>query len=180
MKYIFTLLFVLFSTLIFAQEEKPTEEEEIVIVTETDEGSEEVAFQVIEHVPVYYGCNEKLSNLELKNCMNRKVIKHVSSNFNADIANNLGLPDGRVRINVIFKINKEGKVVDIKARAPHPALEKEAERVISLLPDMDKPGIQRGKPVIVPYSLPIVFQIDNSSKKLTKKERRRLRRSQKN
>ncbi len=181
MKYLFTVLFALTSMLIFAQEERPKQEDkEGVIIKDLDKNDDEVAFVVIENVPVYYGCNEKLSNADLKNCMSKKLVKHVSANFNTDIATNLGLPDGRVRINVIFKINKEGKVVDIQARAPHPALEKEAIRVIGLMPDMDKPGYQKGKPVIVPYSLPIVFQIDNSSKKLSKKERRRLRRSQKN
>ena len=39
-------------------------------------------------------------------------------------------------------------------------LEKEAQRVINLLPKM-KPGKQRGKAVIVPYSLPIIFQVQD-------------------
>ena len=38
-----------------------------------------------------------------------------------------------------------------------PLLEKEAERIISLLPQMI-PGKQRGKPVKVPYAVPIVFK----------------------
>jgi hypothetical protein len=59
---------------------------------------------------------------------------------------------------VIFKINKEGDVTGIRARAPHPALEEEAKRVIATLPKMI-PGRHKGKTVIVPYSLPIVFQI---------------------
>ena len=182
MKYLFTLLFVLTSTVIFAQEETPKQEEEKEgqIIKDLDHDDSGVPFAVIENVPIYYGCDAKLSNAELKNCMSKKVVRHVSTNFNTDIAANLGLPDGKVRILVIFKVNKEGKIIDIQARAPHPALEKEAIRVISLIPDLDKPGYQKGKPVVVPYSLPIVFQIDNSSKKLSKKERRRLRRSQKN
>jgi hypothetical protein len=41
-------------------------------------------------------------------------------------------------------------------------LEKEAQRIISLLPKM-LPGKQRGRAVNVPYSIPINFQyLDNS------------------
>jgi len=53
-----------------------------------------------------------------------------------------------------------GNVIGVRARAPHPRLEKEAVRVINLLPKM-KPGRQRGKAVIVPYSLPIIFQVQD-------------------
>jgi hypothetical protein len=49
-----------------------------------------------------------------------------------------------------------GHVFDIRARAPHKALEAEAIRVIALLPKIT-PGFQFGEPVIVPYSLPIIF-----------------------
>jgi hypothetical protein len=59
---------------------------------------------------------------------------------------------------VIFKIQKDGSISEIKSRAPHPELEKEAIRVIKALPKM-QPGMQRGKPVVVPYSLPILFQV---------------------
>ena len=49
-------------------------------------------------------------------------------------------------------------VEDVKARAPHPALAEEAERVIKRLPKFE-PGILNGEPVTVPYSLPIKFQV---------------------
>jgi protein TonB len=65
---------------------------------------------------------------------------------------------GKQRINVIFKIDKNGNVTGVRSRAPHPRLEKEAARVINLLPKM-KPGRQRGKAVVVPYSLPITFKV---------------------
>ena len=38
--------------------------------------------------------------------MSDAISKHVVQNFNSDMASRLGLPDGLVRINVIFKINK--------------------------------------------------------------------------
>lgn len=90
--------------------------------------------------------------------MAKAVAIHVNTNFNTNIAANLNLPPGKKRIFVSFKINKDGNIKNIAARAPHPDLEKETKRVLSLLPKM-VPGYQRGKPVIVPYSLPIVFTI---------------------
>ncbi len=88
------------------------------------------------------------------------VSKLVNRKFNADLASDLGLPPGKKRIFVSFKIDKNGNVTSVGARGPHPGLEKEAKRVIKLLPKM-KPGKQRGKAVIVPYSLPIVFQVQD-------------------
>ena len=119
----------------------------------------EVPFSIIENVPVYRGCDKSLSNTDLKDCMSNKVKDLVSKNFNIRLAKKLGLPKGVARIFVSFKIDKKGKVVAIRARGPHKALENEAIRVIKKIPKLKKPGFQRGKPVIVPYALPIVFRI---------------------
>jgi protein TonB len=113
-----------------------------------------VPFAVIENVPVFPGC-EKGNNDAKKKCMSEQIAKFVNKKFNTDLASDLGL-SGRQRINVIFKIDKTGNIVGIRARAPHPGLEREATRVIGLLPKM-KPGKQRGKAVTVPYSLPNCF-----------------------
>jgi|TARA_B110000967_G_scaffold126646_1_gene129480 protein TonB len=137
------------------------QEEEIEIEDlEIDEVEEdiEVPFAVIENVPIFPGC-DKGNNAERRKCMSQKITKFVQRKFNTDLAGDLGL-SGRQRINVIFKIDKNGDVVGVRARAPHPRLEKEAARVINLLPKM-KPGKQRGKAVIVPYSLPIIFQVQD-------------------
>lgn len=137
-------------------------EEEIVEVEEVEveevEEDIEVPFAVIENVPVYPGC-EKGNNAAKKKCMSDKITKFVQKNFNTDLAGDLGL-SGRQRISVIFKIDKNGNITGVRSRAPHPRLEQEAARVINKLPKM-KPGRQRGKPVIVPYSLPIVFQVQD-------------------
>lgn len=86
-----------------------------------------------------------------------KISQFVTQKFNTNLAGDLGL-SGKQKINVFFKIDSNGNVVDVKSRAPHPVLEKEAARVINMLPKM-KPGRQRGKPVIVPYFLPITFYV---------------------
>ncbi len=137
-------------------------EEEIIEVEEVEveevEEDIEVPFAVIENVPIYPGC-EKGNNAAKKACMSEQISKFVQKKFNTELAGELGLT-GRQRINVIFKIDKNGNITGIRSRAPHPRLEKEAARVIGMLPKM-KPGKQRGKAVIVPYSLPIVFQVQD-------------------
>jgi len=140
-----------------ADQETEIVEVEEVEVEEVEEDIE-VPFAVIENVPVFPGC-EKGNNAAKKKCMSDKITKFVQRKFNTDLAGDLGL-SGRQRINVIFKIDKTGSIVGIRSRAPHPALEKEAARVIKLLPKM-KPGKQRGKSVTVPYSLPIIFQVQD-------------------
>jgi protein TonB len=130
---------------------------EDIAVEEVDDDIE-VPFAVIENVPVFPGC-ESGNNDAKKACMSEKIAAFVNKKFNTELASELGL-SGRQRINVIFKIDKTGNITGIRARAPHPGLEKEAERVIGMLPKM-QPGKQRGKPVNVPYSLPIVFQVQD-------------------
>ncbi|MDP3354032.1 MAG: energy transducer TonB [Flavobacteriaceae bacterium] len=130
---------------------------DIVEVVEKEEVVEDVAFAIIEEVPIYPGCTG--SREERKNCFSDQVTKHVTKHFNAELAQELGLSPGKQKIYVIFTIDKNGDVANIMARAPHKSLEKEAIRVIDLLPKMT-PGKQRNKPVGVKYSLPITFNVE--------------------
>ena len=136
------------------QQEKIVEVKQIQ-VAEVEEETE-VPFAVIENVPTFPGC-EKGDNNTKKKCMSDKITEFINKNFNTDLASDLGL-SGRQRITVMFKIDKTGTVTGVQARAPHPGLEKEAARVVNKLPKM-LPGKQRGKAVTVPYSLPIVFAV---------------------
>ncbi len=138
------------------------QEEEIVEVREIreeviEEVIADVPFAVIENVPIYPGCEKEPTNAAKKNCMSSKISAFVNKEFNTELAGDLGL-EGRQRINVVFKIDKNGNVVEVQARAPHPRLEKEATDVVKSLPKMI-PGKQRGKAVGVLYSLPIIFDI---------------------
>jgi len=121
----------------------------------------EVPFSVIEKVPVYRGCDKNLNNEELIKCMNGKMSELISKNFNLKLAGRLKLPPGLIRIHAIFKIDKKGKVIDVRARGPHPKLEDEAIRVIKKIPKLKSPGYFRNQRVIVPYSIPIVFKVTN-------------------
>jgi hypothetical protein len=116
----------------------------------------DIPFAIIDQVPLFPGC-ESIPKEEQKRCMAMNVSKHVNSNFNVKLANELKLT-GRQRIWVVFKINTEGDVIDVRSRAEHSELEKEAIRVIKTLPKFT-PGEHKGKKVNVPYSLPIIFAI---------------------
>ncbi len=149
-------------------ESTETDEEEAVEATidlddiheavEGEEIIEDVPFAVIEDIPVYPGC--KGTKAELKACFSKKISRFVNKRFNANLASDLGLSEGKKRIFVMFTINQHGSIDEIQARAPHPRLQKEAERVIKTLPKMT-PGKQRGMPVRVKYALPITFEVVN-------------------
>ena len=138
-------------------ETEAVEVEEIEEVEEVEEVIEDVSFMIIEDVPVFPGCKGNKS--ALKKCFSKKVQKHFSRKFNADLPNELGLDPGKKRVFIQFKIDKSGNVVDIKARAPHPKIKKEVVSVMKKLPKM-KPGKQRGKPVGVKYSIPFTLLVE--------------------
>lgn len=142
---------------------KPQQETEVVtedIQATLHENDVEVPFYVIEEPPIYPGC-EGLSKNKAKKCFKDAVDKFIRKNFNTNIANDLRLK-GLQRITGFFKINRDGDVVDIRARSKNPYLEIEAERVIGLLPKMT-PGKQRGKAVSVRYTLPIRILVDGGT-----------------
>ncbi|MGA9589130.1 MAG: energy transducer TonB [Salegentibacter sp.] len=145
------------------QSTETTQEEvvevEDVVEAPVEEEVEDVPFAVIENVPIYPGCEKLKTNDERKKCMSEKISQFVNKNFDTDLGSELGL-SGVNRVIVQFKINEKGNIVDVRSRAPHPRLEQEAARVINSLPKM-QPGKQRGKPVGVMYSLPIIFQVQD-------------------
>jgi len=126
-----------------------------------EEAIGDVPFSVIENVPVFPGCESLEKNEERKECMSKEISQFVNENFDVNLAKELNLK-GNARVYVQFKIDKTGKIVDVRTRAPHPILQAEEERIINKLPIM-KPGEQGGKKVGVLYSLPISFRIGNKN-----------------
>lgn len=92
----------------------------------------------------------------MRKCSDEAIKIFVRSSFNTELSNDLGLT-GYQRITTSFVIDKKGKIINIRVRAPHPKLQDEAIRVINLLPKM-KPGKVNGKAVAVSYLLPIIFK----------------------
>lgn len=134
----------------------PPAPEIIEVVEDEDDEIEEdvtVPFAVIEDVPVFPGC-EFASNKKV--CFQEQMQNHIRKNFRyPEIAQEMGV-QGRVA--VMFTIQKDGSIGNIRMRGPDKNLEAEALRIIKLLPKM-KPGYQRGKPVKVPFSIPITFKL---------------------
>ncbi|MEA1785533.1 TonB family protein [Arenibacter sp. GZD96] len=127
--------------------------EDIVLAEEDEEVF--VPFAVVEEAPVFPGC-EALPKADRKTCFNAKIREHVKTHFKyPEGALELGI-QGKVYVQ--FSINAQGYIQHIKTRGPDKSLENEAKRIIALLPQM-KPGLQRGKAVSVPYSLPITFRM---------------------
>ena len=134
-----------------SQEEEVIEIEEVE-VEEIDEDIS-VPFAVIEDVPVFPGCE---GASDKKACFQEQMQKHIRKHFRyPEIAQEMGVQG---RVNVMFVIQKDGSIGGIKMRGPDKNLEAEALRIIELLPDMT-PGKQRGRPVKVPFSIPITFRL---------------------
>ncbi|WP_397445445.1 energy transducer TonB [Polaribacter sp. R77954] len=138
-------------------ETEAIEVEEIEEVEEVEEVIEDVSFMIIEDVPVFPGC--KGNKAELKKCFSQKVQKHFSQKFDADLPNELGLSPGKKRVFIAFKIDRNGNITNVQARAPHPKIKSEVVSVMNKLPKMT-PGRQRGKPVGVKYSIPFTLIVE--------------------
>lgn len=121
-----------------------------------DDVPDTVIFSVIENAPIFPGCEVIADEEEKKECFQEMMQKHVRKYFNyPEVAQEMGLQG---RVNVIFTIQKDGSIGEVKIRGPHESLEAEAARIISKLPKMT-PGKQRGTPVKVPFSIPITFKL---------------------
>lgn len=133
-------------------EEREVSVEEVVVEEIVEDI--EVPFAVIEKVPQFPGCTG--NNDELRACFQRKMQEHLQKHFSyPDAAAELNIQG---KVFVFFLIDKTGTVTKVKSRGPDQLLEKEAERIINLLPKME-PGKQRNRSVGVPYSIPINFKL---------------------
>ncbi len=138
-------------------ESTETSQEEIIEEVEVmeEEVEVDVPFAIIEDVPLFPGC-ERVPKAERRNCFQEKMNEHVLKNFRyPDIAQEMGIQG---RVIVVFVIDSDGTITGIRTRGPDKNLEEEAARIMSKLPKMI-PGKQRGRPVRVPFSYPITFQL---------------------
>lgn len=116
----------------------------IVIETKQEEEKEEdtQVFIIVEEMPEFPGGEAALRAFIAKS-INYPVI-----------AQENGIQG---KVYVTFVVDKDGGISEAKvARGVDPSLDKEALRVVNMLPKW-KPGKQRGKPVRVSYTVPISF-----------------------
>lgn len=118
-----------------------------------DEPEPEVNWITIEEVPVFPGCE----NAEDKRaCFGEMMQKHVKKVFRyPELEQEMGIQG---RVSVMFDIQKDGTIGNIRKRGPNGNLENEAVRIISKLPKMI-PGKQRDKNVKVSFAIPITFKL---------------------
>jgi len=116
--------------------------------------SEDVNILKIVTAPTFPGCDSGD-----KDCFSKMVQKHFAANFDSDLPNNLGLSAGKKRVFIGFKVDANGHIIDVQARAPHLNIKEEVIRVMNTLPKM-LPGKQDGENVAVSYNIPFVIIIN--------------------
>ena len=117
---------------------------------------ETIEIDELSEVPVYPGC-ENIRNKT--KCLQENIQRHIVRNFKYPKEAKKNKIQGRVFVQ--FIVGTGGYVDIIKTRGPDDLLKKEAQRIISLLPKF-KPGILNGKPVRVPFSMPIIFRLQKN------------------
>lgn len=128
-----------------------------VIQVIEDEPLKDIPFFVLEDKPMFENC-KGLKGKQQDDCFKQNLDRHVQKHFKyPQDAVNLGL-QGRVYVN--FRINKDGSISVISTRGSDQILQAEAQRIIEKLPRII-PGKQRGEPVSVTYSYPIMFRLTN-------------------
>ncbi|MBN2348592.1 MAG: energy transducer TonB [Bacteroidales bacterium] len=114
-----------------------------IVPFEEEEAGDETVFFIVEDMPTFMGGGQDEFRVWIQ-----KNLRY------PEIAAENGI-SGRVFVQ--FAVNSRGEVVDVKVvRGVDPALDAEAVRVIKSSPKWS-PGKQRGKPVKVQFTFPIIF-----------------------
>jgi hypothetical protein len=146
LKTIFTIILTLIGFLSFGQEEI----EKVDVVTREINENDIIPFAIIENPPFAPGCQEKA-------CTSKYIQKHVERKFNSEFVSEDGISK-KIRIEIEFIIDAEGKPINITASGGPETLNQSAIGVIAILPKF-KPGMKDGKPINVLYKLPLIYQV---------------------
>jgi protein TonB len=120
-----------------------------------NENEPEKQFVIIDEVPMFRSCKNVFKS-QRRECFQNKMTKHIYKHFYyPKYAFNRGI-QGRVFVQ--FIIEKDGSISEIKTRGADKSLEKAALKIIKKLPKLI-PGKANGKPVRVPYSIPITWKL---------------------
>ncbi len=124
----------------------------------SEELNNPVSISFVDTPPRFLG-TKKVSKEELKKIFEEKMKDFITKNFDASIAQNLGLSKGRKRLYTQFIIDSLGNVIDVKVRAPHPTLKRHTLKMVQKLPKFHA-GEHQGEKVSVIYTLPITFMVE--------------------
>ncbi|WP_405410749.1 TonB family protein [Maribacter sp. Asnod1-A12] len=165
LKYLLLVPMVLGMLLYTSCEVVPKSESKESIDSTSLKSGLEFAYAVVDEAPIFPGCEDAEDK---RACFNEKIQQHIGKHFNypqeAQDANIEG------RVSVMFNINSEGIIENIKLRGPDKLLEDEVERIIKRLPKMT-PGKNDGVAVNVPFSIPVQFKLDDGDDSDVEEER---------
>jgi len=119
-------------------------------------------FVEVEEAPLFPGCEEEEKE-NRKSCADAKLFNHLINNLvYPPIAKEKGI-SGRVIIQ--FYVEKDGSITNVKVVSGiGGGCDEEAQRVIENMPKWN-PGLQRGRPVRVTFTMPIAFTLEEKKKK---------------
>ena len=133
---------------VYLEGEITTKTQEVVVVGYGggEEASDEVpVFRVVEEMPEFPG--------GMGECL-----KFLGKNIKYPVEAQKAGVQGKVIVQ--FVVEKDGNIANPKVvRSIDPDLDGEAIRVISIMPKW-KPGMQKGQPVRVKYTVPVTFRLD--------------------
>lgn len=162
MKSFIKLLLALFivnltGSLAFTQEDSST-----IRTIETNSNMD--VYKVVEEMPRFPGCESELETSRQKDkCAKEKLLDYIYANqLYPEKSRELGIEGMSV---VQFIIDTSGYVCNVEiVRSINEEIDEEAIRIVrnmNTLNERWRPGHQKGKKVLVKYTLPIKFKIDN-------------------
>lgn len=135
------------------------------IVTYSQKNERPVEFVMIEIPPIYKGCEKERSASGKKACSTKFLMKHIDNNFDSAVSQKTNLSAGQYNVYVSFVINLEGNITEVKTKGnDYKPFVDEAIRLVNSIPKYSSPGMQKGKPVKVRYTLPIAFIVETEEK----------------
>jgi len=124
--------------------------EDLNIEMEEEESADAPIFMVVEEMPIF---RPKICKTTIEG--QQELMRYIASAIKYPIVAAENGIQGRVYVS--FVVSPKGTVTNVEVtRGVYPALDEEAIRVVTELPEFS-PGKQRGKPVRVRYSVPINF-----------------------
>lgn len=124
---------------------------------------EDEIFKVVEQMPRFPGCEDiSGGEAEKKKCAEEKMLQYIYKSLKYPaIARENGI-EGRAILQ--FVVDKDGSVTEVNVvRDPGAGTGDAAKKVINAMNDMPTkwtPGKQRGRPVKVLYTLPVLFRLE--------------------
>lgn len=142
---VLTAVVVTFFLVSFSPDNSSIKTDELQTTNLSDTTAKKVPFVMVEVKPTFMGGDENT------------FLKWVASQLIYPAEAKRDSVQGRVILQ--FTVTESGKVKDVKlARGVNKYLDQEAIRVVSMSPDW-KPGMEKGKPVNVVYTFPVIFSL---------------------